>query len=90
MDTNEIESRIYAIYPESDISLEGEDCSFSLTIVCDEFHGMSSLQRQQKIYSAVDDLLKNGRLHALSIKAYTLSEWEVKHSATKGLVTIEL
>ncbi|MGD9788878.1 MAG: BolA family protein [Sulfuricellaceae bacterium] len=47
---------------------------FRLTIVSDAFAGKSLVQRHRLVYDALDDLLKQNEIHALSIKAYTEQE----------------
>ena len=40
------------------------------------FAGLNAVKRQQAVYATVNDLITNGTLHALSIKACTPEEWE--------------
>jgi BolA protein len=47
---------------------------FRLTIVSGAFAGKSLVQRHRLVYDALDDLLKQNEIHALSIKAYTEQE----------------
>jgi len=47
---------------------------FRLTIVADAFAGKSLIQRHRMVYDALDELLKQNEIHALSIKAYTAQE----------------
>lgn len=56
---------------------EGAESHFKLIVASDEFIDMSKVERHQKIYSLLNDEFKIG-LHALSIRAYTLSEWEIE------------
>lgn len=46
---------------------------FRVEIVSDAFAGLSRVQRHQKVYQAVGSLMQTD-VHALSIKAWTLSE----------------
>lgn len=54
---------------------EGAESHFKLIVASDSFLGLSKVERHQKIYSLLSDEFKKG-LHALSIRAYTLPEWE--------------
>jgi BolA protein len=46
---------------------------FDVTIVSEQFAGLSSVKRHQLVYSVLQDLM-NTEIHALSIKAYTPEE----------------
>ena len=90
MENSAIEKTISDQYPDADLQIEGEDCSFTVTIVCESFSGVSKVKRQQDIYALFSDVLKTGELHALSIKAFTPEEWNAKLEQTKGLVSIQM
>ena len=48
---------------------------FYATIVADVFSGKTPLQRHQLVYAALGDMMRS-EIHALSIKAYTPTEFE--------------
>ncbi len=54
---------------------EGSESHFKVVVVSEQFEGTSKIQRHQKIYGALGEEFKTG-LHALSIRAYTVLEWE--------------
>jgi acid stress-induced BolA-like protein IbaG/YrbA len=43
-------------------------------IVSDVFDGKSTIQRHKLIYALLDNYIKTGEIHALTIKAMTISE----------------
>ena len=47
---------------------------FKLVIVSNNFNNMPKVQRNQDIYSALSDVMN--KIHALSIQAFTLDEYE--------------
>jgi BolA protein len=47
---------------------------FKLVIVSSNFNNMPKVQRHQDIYSALSDVMN--KIHALSIQAFTLDEYE--------------
>ena len=58
------------------IEIKGDDGShFEATIVSDIFEGLSKVKQHQKVYDALDGMMKQ-ELHALSIKTYTSSQWD--------------
>ena len=78
MQSQELISLIHQVLPEATVIPEGEDCNFSLTVICDSFSGQRSVARQQQILNIFSDLLKTGELHALSVKAFTQNEWQAQ------------
>ncbi len=55
---------------------EGKESHFKVVIVSEDFVGMRSVQRHQKVYAAVGDVLAVTKIHALAIHAYTADEWQ--------------
>ena len=58
------------------VVVDGEGCSASVIVVSDEFEGKSMLQQQKMVYATLGDNITNGTIHALSIKSYTVAQWE--------------
>ncbi|TXJ08623.1 MAG: BolA family transcriptional regulator [Acinetobacter sp.] len=54
---------------------EGKESHFKVTLVSDVFAGLRLVQRHQKVYAAVADVLNPKKIHALAIHAYTPEEW---------------
>ena len=54
--------------------VEGSESKFEVQIVSDVFDGKSIIQRHKLIYSLLDNYIKTGEIHALTIKAMTISE----------------
>ncbi len=87
MESSQIESRIEEHLPGASLEVSGADCDFSVTIISPDFEGLNAMKRQQMILSLFSDVIKTGELHALSIKAFTLDEWNNKSS---GLVQLSI
>lgn len=47
---------------------------FVVSVVCAAFAGKGLVERHRMVYAAVDDLMKSGEVHALSIDAKTPEE----------------
>ena len=58
----------------SDLRVEGSEAKYEVQIVSDVFDGKSLIQRHKIIYALLDNYIKTGEIHALTIKAMTLSE----------------
>ena len=57
-----------------DLTVEGSEAKYEVQIVSDVFDGKSTIQRHKLIYSLLDNYIKTGEIHALTIKAMTISE----------------
>jgi len=64
--------------PDAEVVVEGEDCSFSVTVVSASFEGLSMLKKQQAVMKTVAEPIASGALHAISVKAFTPAEWVAK------------
>lgn len=87
MDAATVEKTILAILPDAELEVEGADCDFTVTIISEQFAGLNTVKRQQKILAGFSEPLATGELHALTLKTYTLDEWNSKSS---GLVQLSL
>ena len=54
----------------------GKESHFKVVVVSAAFEGLRLVQRHQKIYAAVGDLLAPSKIHALAIHAFVASEWQ--------------
>ncbi len=61
------------------LTVEGDGYHYHITVVADFFDNMSKIKRQQWIYEILNDFILSGALHAITIKAYTPSEWSKIH-----------
>jgi acid stress-induced BolA-like protein IbaG/YrbA len=88
MQAEEIVSRITTLHPNATIDVSGEDCSFAVYVVSEEFTGKLTMQRQQPILALFSSELSSGKLHALSVTAKTPTELESMGGG--GLVQIQV
>ena len=84
MTGEEIVARVRSLHPDASIEATGADCSFEISVISDAFIGCNTLQRQKPILALFKDEFGSGALHALTIKAKTLSE----QAAEGGLVQL--
>ena len=57
-----------------DLIVEGSESKYEVKIVSNVFDGKSTIQRHKIIYALFDNYIKTGEIHALTIKAMTVSE----------------
>lgn len=66
--------------------IEGEDGQhFTATVISPEFSGKSRIQKQQLVYATLNQYIKDGTLHAISIKTLTPEEWSHSTNSTNEL-----
>ena len=56
------------------LTVDGSDSKYTVNIISQAFDGKSTIDRHKMIYTIVDEYIKTGEIHALTIKASTLSE----------------
>lgn len=54
--------------------ITGDGSKFEARVVSDEFEGLSTLKRHKMVYAVLDEHIKSGAIHALTIKAFTQAE----------------
>ncbi len=64
----------------SKADVSGDGSKFEALVISDEFDGLSPLKRHKMIYAVLDEHIKSGAIHALTIKAYTAAEWQKKQA----------
>ncbi|GAB4396751.1 MAG: BolA family transcriptional regulator [Rhodoferax sp.] len=80
MDASYIEQRIAAGLPCQHIRVEGDGRHWFAVVVCSAFEGLRPVARHQRVYACLGDDLKTDAIHALSIKAFTPTEWAAARS----------
>ena len=59
-----------------DLSVDGSESKYTVSIKSDEFIGKSTIQRHKMVYALLNDYIKTGEIHALTIKAMSPDESE--------------
>lgn len=75
MQPTEVKNFLEERLPSSQVEVEGEGCNFQLNIISDELCALSPVKRQQQIYSHLNPWIADGRIHAITMKFYTRSDW---------------
>ena len=69
----EILGKVQARFPDAQINVELDGNRAQITVVSDVFADMSRVKKQQAVYAAISDYIADGRLHAVTIDARTVS-----------------
>ncbi len=74
MQTDQIAQRLGEHFPEADINVQGDGSHYDVRVVSAVFDGLRAVKRQQLVYAALNDWIRDGALHAVNIKAVTPAE----------------
>ncbi len=80
MTVDEIKNLIEAGIPNSKVIVTGAEGKYEATVISDQFDGMSMVKEHQLVYSTVKSQIASGELHALTIKTFTIEEWNTQNS----------
>jgi monothiol glutaredoxin len=73
---------------DAKVMVEGEGCDLTITVVSSQFNDLSIVKKQQLVLATLKEPLASGKLHAVSVKAFTPDEWQEKQKAG-GLLQIQ-
>lgn len=77
MDKKEIETKLMQSLPLTEAYAMTDDGShFQVIAVGDMFADLSRVKKQQAVYAPLAEYIADNRIHALSIKTYTPTEWQ--------------
>jgi acid stress-induced BolA-like protein IbaG/YrbA len=76
MTPEEVQQVISEGLPECDVKVTGDGSHFDVTVIGEQFDGMSMVNQQRAVFATLGDRITSGEIHAINIKAYTPSQWE--------------
>ncbi len=78
--------------PEAEVIVDGAGCDLLITVVSEQFSDLTIVKKQQLVLATLKEPLASGKLHAVSVKAYTPEEWQALQGTKKdpGLLQIQL
>jgi len=62
--------------PDSEATITGDGSKFEAQVVSVTFEGESKINRHKRVYKVLNEHIQSGAIHALTIHAYTPSEWD--------------
>jgi len=60
---------------DSQVEITGDGSKFEAQVISNAFEGLSTIKRHKMVYAVLNEHIKTGAIHALSIKAFTQDEW---------------
>ena len=89
--TLEVQGLVQQGIPDAKVLVEGEGCDLLITVVSEQFIDLTLVKKQQLVMSTLKEPLASGKLHAVSVKAYTPEEWQaLQVNNEPGLLQIQL
>lgn len=76
MTNEEIAAMLSGTLDLSDIKVKSDGNHFQIIAIDDKFESMTRVARQKLIYSPLSELISDGTIHAVSIKTFTVKQWE--------------
>ena len=74
MESSQIEALLEAAFPDCTIAVEGGDGKFMVSAVGDVFDGLNSVKRQQAVYGVLNEHIRSGAIHAVTMRLFTPAE----------------
>lgn len=65
---------------DSRADVTGDGSKFEARVVSPSFEGLSTLRRHKLVYAVLDEHIRSGAIHALTIRAFTPEEWSARES----------
>ncbi len=78
MTTNDVKDLISQVFNPAQIDVSGEGSMYDVKIISDQFSDLSRVKRQQLVYSALNQAISSGEIHAVTMQTFTSQEWEAK------------
>ncbi|QQD19046.1 BolA/IbaG family iron-sulfur metabolism protein [Spongiibacter nanhainus] len=72
----QILQRLSEHFDDGKFDVQGEGSHYDVLVVSRAFDGLRPVRRQQLVYAAVNELIRDGSVHAVNIKALTPDEAE--------------
>ncbi|MBE0364991.1 hypothetical protein PULV_a3291 [Pseudoalteromonas ulvae UL12] len=76
MEPSQVESILKDALSLSDVRVKANGSHYEVIAVGDCFEGVSRVKKQQLVYAPLMETIAAGTIHAVSIRAFTPSEWE--------------
>ncbi|MGI9251454.1 MAG: BolA family protein [Pseudohongiellaceae bacterium] len=74
MQGEQIKDIIQQAMPDCQITVEGGDGKYLVSVVGQEFEGLNAVKRQQLIYQLLNEHITSGAIHAITMHLQTPAE----------------
>ena len=74
MDASQITTELNAELSDCQVTVEGGDGKYLVTVIGDVFEGLNAIKRQQTIYKILNEHITSGAIHAVTMNLMTVNE----------------
>ena len=74
MDASQITIELDAELSDCQVTVEGGDGKYLVTVIGDVFEGLNAVKRQQTIYKILNEHITSGAIHAVTMSLMTVTE----------------
>ena len=74
MDASQITIELNAELSNCQVTVEGGDGKYLVTVIGDVFEGLNAVKRQQIIYKILNEHITSGAIHAVTMRLTTVTE----------------
>ena len=86
----EVEQLVQLGIADAKVLVEGVGCDLLIIVISEQFADLTLVKKQQLVLATLKAPLASGKLHAVSVKAYTPTEWQAQQlSKEPGLLQIQ-
>ncbi len=75
METDKVKQIIEQGIDDCEATVTADGSKYTAIVVSDVFEGKTMVAEQKMVYALLNEHIQSGAIHALTIKAYTRSEW---------------
>jgi acid stress-induced BolA-like protein IbaG/YrbA len=74
LDASQITTELNAELSDCQVTVEGSDGKYFVTVIGDVFEGLNAVKRQQTIYKILNEHIASGAIHAVTMSLTTVTE----------------
>jgi acid stress-induced BolA-like protein IbaG/YrbA len=82
--TELVRDKILEGFPDGNVTAQGDGSRMQIAVVSAAFGGKSRVVRQQLVYACINDLIREGTLHAVTISALSPEEAPAEGTLAEG------
>ncbi|WMY97506.1 MAG: BolA/IbaG family iron-sulfur metabolism protein [Arsenophonus sp.] len=75
MNINKIKKELIDHLKTKMVFINGDEKNLQITAIHKKFNGINQVKRQQIIYKPISKYILENKIHSVSIKTYTPTEW---------------
>jgi len=74
LDASQITTELNAELSDCQVTVDGGDGKYLVTVIGDVFEGLNAVKRQQAIYKILNEHITSGAIHAVTMRLMTVTE----------------